>query len=382
MVRGVVRTAVAVGLSAAFVATGVVSASGRSTVVMSGNAYAFIFAGNNDRLEGAVIGIEEFPDISTTAGPNGAYSLEVPNNATITPFIEFPGYYPTHIQTFHTAGQDLRQVNFQVPEMSIAKALAGITNAKMDPQTGLLEKCAIVSTFFELAGRNFSDFNEFHEFHPHGVPGSTVVQSPASGRQYYFNKDVIPDPAQKSSSRDGGVLWADVDEGVYQLKGHNPDARFASVQATCEPGRLVNANPPWGLYQLSQNEVTNPAALPDVRVDARLKKARVKRVDRGPKRVVKIRIAAKEHITATISVTQGSRGKEWTREVPVGKKDREFALGRGYQRGKLVLQTTLRDDSGNISRRRSSWPFRVPPPADRRGCRADRAGAAAPSAED
>ncbi len=352
MSRGRVRAVTALAATAALVVTGSVQASGRSTVVMSGNAYAFIFAGNNDRLDGAVIRIEEFPDVFTTAGPNGAYSLEVPNNATITPYVEFDGYYPTHIQTFHTEGQNLRQVNFQVPEMSIAKALAGITGAKMDPETGLLEKCAIVSTFFELAGRNFSTFNEFHEFHPHGVAGSTAVQTPASGRQYYFNKDVIPDPEQKSSSRDGGVLWADVDDGVYQVTGNNPDARFGRFQATCAPGRLVNANPPWGLYQMSQNEVTNPATRPDERVDARITKARVRRVDGGPKRVVTIRFSAHEHVAATVSVEQQSRGREWTRDVAAGRSTRDFTLGRGYSRGRLVMRSVLRDDSGNTSKQR------------------------------
>ena len=92
-----------------------------------------------------------------------------------------------------------------------------------------------MSTFFELKGRSFKKFNEFHEFHPHGVPGSTAVQSPASGRQYYFNKDVIPDPDQEVSSRDGGVLWADVETGKYQVKAYNPDTRFASSSPTASP---------------------------------------------------------------------------------------------------------------------------------------------------
>lgn len=347
MIRTAVRAAAVLTVSAACVATGTVSASGRDTVTLSGNAYAFIFAGNNDRLEGAVIRVEEFPDISTVAGPNGAYTLEVPNHATVTPYVEFPGYYPTHIQTFHTVGQDLRQVNFQVPELSIYRALAGVTGAKIDPETGLLEKCAIVSTFFEIAGRQFRSFDQFHDFHPHGVPDSTATQKPQSGRQYYFNKNVIPDPDQKTSSRDGGVLWADVDEGVYQVTGRNPDVRFGRFEASCAPGRLVNANPPWGLYQLSENENPDPATKPDTTVDARVKRAHVRR--EGGRRVVRMTIAAKEQVSVTITLEQGthSLGRELT--VAPGRRTVSVPLPRSISRGRLRVETTLVDQVDNVN---------------------------------
>ncbi len=348
MRKALVRTSAVAALSVACVASGMVSANGRDTVTMSGNAYAFIIGGNNDRLEGAVIGIEEFPDITTVAGPNGAYSLQVPNHATITPYVEFPGYYPTHIQTFHTVGQDLRQVNFQVPELGIYRALAGITGAKIDPETGLLEKCAIVSTFFEIAGRQFRNFNTFHDFHPHGVPGSTATQEPASGRQFYFNKNVIPDPDQETSSRDGGVLWADVEAGTYKITGSNPDTRFARFQATCEPGRLVNANPPWGLYQLSENEVTNLATKPDTIVDARVKRSQARRQD-GVRRL-QVNIATKEAVTATILLTQNSIEREWTRTLAPGRRILTFRVPRGVAKGRISVRTTMVDQVDNTNR--------------------------------
>lgn len=349
--RHTIRRSTAAGAAFTLAAATLLPVSGAEarTVTMSGNAYAFIFGGNNDRLEGATIRLVEYPDITTTAGVNGAYSLQVPNNASVTPYVEFPGYYTTHLQTFHTDGRDLRQVNFQVPELSIYRALAGITGAKIDPKTGLLEKCAIVSTFFELKGRSFKKFNEFHEFHPHGVPGSTAVQSPASGRQYYFNKDVIPDPDQEVSSRDGGVLWADVETGKYQVKAYNPDTRFASFVANCQPGRLVNANPPWGLYELAGNELVNPVTLPDRRVDARQLAAHVS--TSGRKRVVKVRLKASEHAVADIVAKQGERRQRWDRDLAPGKRVVRLPLGKKFRQGRLKLTTTLRDDAGNLNQR-------------------------------
>jgi hypothetical protein len=41
-----------------------------------------------------------------------------------------------------------------------------------------------------------------------------------------------------------------VPAGVYAITAHDPVTRFASFVATCRPGRVVNANPPWGLHEL------------------------------------------------------------------------------------------------------------------------------------
>ncbi len=231
-------------------------------VTISGNAYAFVFADNMDRLEGARIGIAEMPGLETIAGPDGAYRLEVPDDTTVTPFAEADGYYPTHLQTFHTRGADLTRVNFQMPRLDIYQALAAVAGAELDPDTGNLAHSAIVSTFFELAGRDLPDFNAFHNFRPHGVAGSTAELSPAVAEPIYFNADVIPEKGLESSSRDGGVLWTDVPAGTYEITSHNPQTKHAGFVASCEPGRLVNAGPPWGVYELRPGETSDPAAAP------------------------------------------------------------------------------------------------------------------------
>lgn len=339
------------------------------TVTLRGNVYAFIFGGNVSRLEGAVIRIAEIPGLEATAGPNGAWSMEVPDDTTITPYAEFPDYYTTHLQTFHTRGYDLNQVNFQMPEFRIYRLLAGIAEAETDPETELLTKCGIVSTFFQKEGRSFTDFDDLHDFRPHGVVGSTASISPAVTDATYFNSNVYPDPLQPSSSRDGGVLWTNVPDGVYSITGSNPTTRHASFVATCEPGRLVNANPPWGLYELAGNEETNPATLPapepipaDRKVSAWGSKA--KAIRRGGKaRAVRVRVEARESVTWSATVKHGQRVLS----------DREGRLAAGETRllrsglatrtttGPLRLILVLTDGAGNS--RRQVW---FPTPGSRR----------------
>jgi len=70
---------------------------------------------------------------------------------------------------------------------------------------------------------------------------------------------VIPDPSLTETSNDGGVIWTEVPHGSYTVKAHHPTKRFASFKATCKNGRIVNANPPQGLYQLRPGEKPAPA---------------------------------------------------------------------------------------------------------------------------
>jgi hypothetical protein len=343
------RFLAAAGAVAAFMLMALgTDARAASTVTISGNAYAFIFAGNEDRLEGATIGIAEIPDLTTTAGPNGFYALEVPDNTTITPFARIDGYYTTHHQTFHTRGQDLRQVNFQMPELSTYTLLANGVDADRESD-GTLSKCGIVSTFFQKEGRSFLDFNDFHDFRPHGVEGSTAESTPlAGGGPLYFNPSVIPDPTQPSSSRDGGVLWVNVESGVYNVKGFNDETRHASFVATCAPGRLVNANPPWGLYELAGNEETNPATLPaapDRDLDAWLYDSRI--VRQGARRSLRMKLTAREPVSLRIRLRQGTRVRNWQRSIGEGKPALSFPVPASFRQGSARLTVTIRDRAGN-----------------------------------
>jgi hypothetical protein len=239
-----VRPALALGLTAAVLAAA--PAAAFAAVHVRGTAYEF----NNTRvrLAGATIRIAEDPSISATTRRDGAYDLRVPDRAHVTPYIVRPGYHTIYLQTFRTDGEDLERVNFQTPTDAVYRALAALLSVPLGPD-GELSECAIVSTFSTRNVRDLS-FEAFRTYGAHGVAGATASASPALPSPLYFNDQVIPDPAQKRSSVDGGVIWTRVPTGVYTIRARHPRAPFASFVATCEPGRVVNANPPWGLHEL------------------------------------------------------------------------------------------------------------------------------------
>jgi hypothetical protein len=228
------------------------AASATQTVHLRGTAYEF----NNTHtlLAGATIRVAEFPALKATVQQDGQYDLTVPDHARVTPYIVKPGYHTIYLQTFTTDGEDLANVNFQTPTEQVYQGLVALLHVPVDAN-GNLTACAIVSTFNTRNVRDLS-FNGFTAYGAHGVAGATATASPSLGRPTYFNQNVIPDPTQTSSSVDGGVVWTNVPAGVYTITAHDPATRFASFVATCRPGRVVNANPPWGLHQLG---LRNPA---------------------------------------------------------------------------------------------------------------------------
>ena len=223
------------------------SASARS-VHIRGTAYEF----NNTkvRLGGATIRVAERPRIRATVRRDGSYDLVVPDRAKVTPYITAAGYHTIYLQTFRTAGENLARVNFQTPREGIYRALAALLDVPLD-EDGELIQCGIVSTFSTRNVRDLS-FGGFTAYGAHGVAGATASATPALPPAVYFNEDVIPDPMQELSSVDGGVVWTRVPAGVYRIRAQHPSTRFASFVATCKPGRVINANPPWGLHELGR----------------------------------------------------------------------------------------------------------------------------------
>ena len=223
------------------------NASARS-VHIRGTAYEF----NNTkvRLGGATIRVAERPRIRATVRRNGSYDLVVPDRANITPYITAAGYHTIYLQTFRTAGENLTRVNFQTPPESIYRALAAALEVPLD-EHGELRQCGIVSTFSTRNVRDLS-FGGFIHYGADGVAGATSFATPGLPDPVYFNEDVIPDPLQELSSIDGGVVWTRVPSGVFRITAHHPARRFSSFVATCKPGRVVNANPPWGLHELGK----------------------------------------------------------------------------------------------------------------------------------
>ncbi len=228
--------------------------AGHRTVHLRGTAYEF----NDGRvlLAGAAIRVAEFPRLKAIVRRDGTYDLVVPDRARVTPYIVAAGYHTIYLQTFTTDGEDLVNVNFQTPTEGAYRALAALLKVPLDARGDPLA-CAIVSTFSTRNVRDLS-YAAFSAYGAHGVPGATATGRPALPKPVYFNQNVIPDPTQTVSSKDGGVIWTGVPAGVYTISGHDPVTRFASFVATCRPGRIVNASPPWGLHELAP---PNPARI-------------------------------------------------------------------------------------------------------------------------
>jgi hypothetical protein len=283
MRRAVLRTGCALAAMALGALATAAGAEAR-TVHIRGTAYEF----NNTpvRLSGARIRVAERPRLGATTERDGSYDLAVPGHAALTPYISAPGYHSIFLQTFRTDGEDLRRVNFQTPTEGVYRALAALLGVPLGPG-GQASECAIVSTFSTRNVRDLS-FGAFAAYGAHGVAGATAFATPPLPPPIYFNSQVVPDPAQRRSSVDGGVIWPRIPPGVYTIGGRHPHTRFASFVATCAPGRVVNANPPWGLHQLGKRmPATVVARWSLFGTGVRLRKLRVARLP--PVAIVRVR---------------------------------------------------------------------------------------------
>ncbi len=194
----------------------------QQTVTISGRAYAFNHM--DTFLAGATIRVRELPSLSATADANGDYALDVPDETTVTPYIDPPpGYHQIDLQTFHTRGKPIRNANFQVPGDAEYNGLAALLSVPFGPD-GRPEQCVIVTTASARDVRGV-DYDTFHARTPHGVAGATARTEPPLAGPIYFNEDVIPDRSRTATSGDGGIIWTGVPAGTYRVITESPRAR-------------------------------------------------------------------------------------------------------------------------------------------------------------
>ncbi len=343
-------------LACAGLAGQVRAADSPETVKVSGWAWKFVLSGTTGPLEGATVKIDELPELETVTDAGGYWELEVPANATITPYATAAGFYPIHDQTFHLKGRDLRQVNFQMPPQAIVEPFAALAGAETEGPEGskTLKNCGVVSTVYEREGRNFLTLSDFIAFAPHGVTGATAQLTGADGNNspegpVYFNKDVIPTPSLTEASRDGGIVWPDVPTGTWTVSAQHAESRFSTAQVTCKPGRLVNASPPWGIYEMYGTEEPNPAVLPDevaadTKLDARVTSAKV--VKKGKSRTLKVKVSAREEVSVRISAAQA--GRKASGKATLAKAGTiNVKIGARFKGGSTKVTVNLKDEAGN-----------------------------------
>ncbi len=317
-------------------------ASAADTVTISGRAYAFNHM--STYLQGATIKVREIPGLEATTDANGDYSLEVPDDTNVTPYIVPPeGYNEIDLQTFHPRGEDIENANFQTPADGEYAGLAAILSVPLDPDTGRPQECAIVTT---ASARNVRgvDYETFHQRTPHGVPGATSEEFPALDGPIYFNEIVIPDTSKTETSEDGGIVWTEVPAGDYRIVTTSPDTRFASFLATCRNGRIINANPPWGAYELSDGEEPLAAGVVASSV------SKVESTGNNGSRKVKVGIDAGEatHVNAVLRMGGKRIGHARVDELPSGKGSVTVPVRKAAGKGGAKLEVKLRDAAGDV----------------------------------
>jgi hypothetical protein len=316
------------------------AASAKPTITISGRAYAFNHMSTG--LSGATIRVRELPGVSAVTDASGDYVLEVPDDANVTPYIDPPpGYHQIDLQTFHTRGRPIVNVNFQTPADAEYYGLAALLSVPLGPD-GRPEQCVIVTT---ASARNVRgvDFATFQARTPHGVAGATARTIPGLGPPIYFNDSVIPDPSRSFTSGDGGIIWTGVAMGAYRVITESATTRFASFLATCAPGRIVNANPPWGAYELSGHE--QPLASGVVAGSV----VRLGSGHKGGRRLVNIAVRTAEPLKAKVRLRQAgkpiARKRTTTFRAPFGKLP--LRVSQAAKRGPATLSVKFTDPAGD-----------------------------------
>lgn len=214
------------------------------TVVVRGDAFAFTLPGMPYGLiADAKIGVLELPEVSVVTDAMGHFEFPaLPAGATATFVLEHADFPPARTRTFTLPDSGaLERVTFQVPDMTLYGAIAGIVGVEIDPGA-----CQIVSTVTRV-GKSIYDAGA------HGEADATVTIAPAipaAQGPIYFGDDVIPDAMLTQTSSDGGVLFVNVPPGTYELQAHKDGVMFESTTMQCAAGVLVNASPPYGLQAL------------------------------------------------------------------------------------------------------------------------------------
>ncbi len=334
-------------------ASGQAAAPDRDEITISGRAYAFNHM--DTYLAGATIRVRELPGFSATTDASGDYELAVPDDTNVTPYIEPPpGYHEIDLQTFHTRGKPIENANFQVPGDAEYNGLAALLAVQLGPD-GRPAQCAIVTT---ASARNVRgvDYETFHQRTPHGVPGATAHAEPALPAPTYFNESVIPDRTQTETSGDGGIIWTEVPTGTYRVITESGSTRFASFLATCEPGRIVNANPPWGAYELTGKEKALAAGVAAGRV------SRLGSGQRAGNRLVIVGFRSAEPLRAKLVLTQGGAvvGSETT-GLRVGSDKNPLRVYDEAERGRARLTVTFTNAAGEKATQRLLVSLPSPP---------------------
>jgi hypothetical protein len=209
--------------------------------MVTGVAWAF-GSGGSTVLTGAKISVAESPSITTTVAADGTYAIAVPSGGEASLVLELMGYHIEQTATLTIPATGVEHVAFQAPDDKSFDLLSSLINVYPDDT-----RCQIATTVSKPGTLYAGDAM--------GEPDTVVTLDPpvADATAIYFKyisgSLILPDKTLTATSVDGGVLWANVEPGIYTLVATKNGAKFTSPKVWCRPGVLVNAAPPWGIQE-------------------------------------------------------------------------------------------------------------------------------------
>jgi hypothetical protein len=209
-------------------------------VTVEGDVLAFMSEVNGERVSGATVSVLERPELSVVTGADAHFRFEgIAVGSDLTLLVEHPTFKTTQTATITVGPNGVDPFSIQAVPNSLFNALSGLMPLPVEED----KYCIIASTVARMGGSLYVHLRQ-------GIEGADVSLDPAASAEsgpIYFNESVIPDPAQPSTSKDGGVLFYRLTPGDYVMRATRADTVFNEVRFQCRAGIIVNAGPPLGL---------------------------------------------------------------------------------------------------------------------------------------
>ncbi len=233
----------------------------QQTALVSGFARSFV---SGNAISGGLVWPLGAKEKGVYTDSEGKFSIEWPIGQPITLVFEKPGSYWTGYKTTQSATlivppegindkNYLKNVSFQVPSEMAYSFIQWATGFTPTPGKGH------VAATVTPPNMTLDDI-------PQGVEGVKVRLSPAvESTPFYFG--IFPlthktnpfDRSLTSTSLDGGILFANVPPGEYELYAEKEGYVFSSVHINVRADVLINASPPNGPTQIIEPVNTESA---------------------------------------------------------------------------------------------------------------------------
>jgi hypothetical protein len=209
-------------------------------VSIEGDVLAFMSEVGGERVNGAKVTVLERPDLGVTTGPDAHFRLDgLLEGTDVTLLVEHPDFKTTQTATITLGPNGIHPFSIQVVPNALFNGLSALVPLPVE----LDKYCVIATTVARMGGSLYVHLRQ-------GAADAQVSLSPAVPAEsgpIYFDEDVLPDPAQPATSKDGGVLFYRVPPGDYVMSASRADTVFNQVRFQCRAGVIVNAGPPLGL---------------------------------------------------------------------------------------------------------------------------------------